>query len=552
MSINGAFDRAVKLHQEGKITEAAKAYEQILLIQPTHFDALHFLGLCHFQYGHHDTAVQLIGKALRLNPKSHAAHNNMGNALKLLKRYTDAIAKYDKAISLNRNYADAYFNRANTLQEVGRLEDALKSYDKATTLKTDFAEAYSNRGNTLQKLKRFDEALNNYAKAIDIRPAYFTAINNKGVVLQRLGFFDEALESFDLALKIHPDYAEALNNRGSTLQQLHRFDEAIFCYNKASALDPQYAQAYWNESTCRLLMGDYKTGWEKFEWRWLTDDQKDLKRDFSFPLWLGVEDIANKTILLHAEQGLGDTIQFCRYASAVAAKGARVILEVPRALKSLLKTLPGPSLVVTKDEKIPDCDYHCPLLSLPLAFKTDLSNIPVDIPYFSVENGRIERWQQSLGQSNGKLRIGLAWSGSPSHKNDHNRSMPLSSIMAPLQALDAELFSLQKEVRAEDTAAMTQGSRIRNFADELHDFSDTAALISMMDVIVSVDTSVAHLAGALGKPLFVLLAHIPDWRWLLNRNDSPWYPTAQLLRQPERGDWHSVCQKLALGLQRLK
>lgn len=547
INLGSLFNRAVTLHQEGKIAEAVKAYEQILLIQPAHFDALHFLGLCHYQYGHHDSAVQLIGKALRINPKSCAAHNNMGSAQKSLKRYTEALASYDRAIALKRDYAEAHFNRANTLQEAGRLEEALKAYDKTIALKPDYAEAHSNRGNTLQKLKRFDEALSSYSTAIAIRPAYFSAISNKGVVLQRLGFFDQALESYSLALKIRPDYAEALNNAGSALEQRHRFDEALSCYARAIALNPEYAQAHWNESTCRLLMGDYAAGWKAFEWRWRTDDQKDRARNFALPLWLGSEDIKGKTILLHAEQGLGDTIQFCRYASAIAEKGARVILEVPRMLKSLLATLAGPSLLIARGEEIPDCDYHCPLLSLPLALGTSLSNVPANIPYLGVDQERAERWRQLLGQKR-KLRIGLAWSGSAAHKNDHNRSLPLSSLMASFKTIDAEFFGLQKEIGTADRVTLLEDGRIQDFSDRLDDFSDTAALISMMDVVVSVDTSVAHLAGALGTPLFVLLAYVPDWRWLLNRNDSPWYPTARLLRQSSHGDWDSVCGQLAPGL----
>ena len=561
-------------HQLGRLPEAERFYQRALQIDPTNFEAIHLLGVIAHQVGRNEVAVQLIAKALSIKPDRIEALSDYGNALQELKRYDEALASYDQALALKPDYVDALNNRGNALQELERYDEALASYDQALSIRPDFAKAssnrgialyklkrydealascnqtlsikpdhaetLSNRGNTLQALKRYEEALACYERVLAIQPKYAEASYNRGNALQQLKRYEEALASYDQALAIKPDYAEALSDRGLTLRNLKRHDEALTSYDQALSLKPDYADAHWNEGLCRLLIGDFERGWEKYEWRWKIDALNIARRNFSQPLWLGNEGIAGKTILLHAEQGFGDTIQFARYAQAVAEKGARVILEVQPTLRPLLSDICGPYQVLSQGEPLPGFDFHCPLLSLPLAFNTRLESIPCLIPYLSARAPAVKKWKEKLGQNDAHgPRVGFVWSGNPAHKNDHNRSIALSRLVA-LGDLGVMPVSLQNAVRPEDERVLAANKHILHFGSELKDFSDTAALVSLMDLVISVDTSVAHLAGALGKPVWILLPFAPDWRWLVDREDSPWYPSARLFRQPTIGDWDSV------------
>jgi tetratricopeptide (TPR) repeat protein len=570
-----AFSQALALHQAGRLAEAEKIYGQILKVQPNHFESLHLVGVIYAQRGNHVESVRQIDLALQINPKAADAHTNRGNALQELKRLDDALASYDKAIALKPDYAEAFNNRGLALQKLKRL-DALASYDKALALKPDYAEAFYNRGDILRELKRLEEALASYDKALALKPGYADAFNNRGNVLRELKRLEEALASYDKALALKPDYAEAFNNRGIALQELKRFEWALASYDKALALKPDYAEAFynrgnilrelqrpddalanydkaiayksdyveahWNEALLRLLTGDFSRGWAKYEWRWRNESLALSTRNFSQPLWLGAEAIDGKTILLHSEQGLGDTIQFCRYVPLVAARGARVILEVERPLHEIMTNLAGATEVISKGDALPDFDFHCPLLSLPLAFGTHLETVPSVTSYLRAPGQTLKHWQARLGPK-ARPRIGLVWSGRPAHKNDQNRSISLRSLL-PLLDIEATFVSLQKDVRSDDAAVLKECNDVLHFGDELKDFSDTAALILQLDLVISVDTSVAHLAGALGKPVWILLPHNPDWRWLLDRHDSPWYPSARLFRQQQFGNWAHVIDQV--------
>ncbi len=456
------------------------------------------------------------------------------------------MSSYDRALALRPDYAEALSNRGVTLKELKRFEEALASYDRALTVRPDYAEALSNRGATLHELTRFEEALASYDRALTLRPNYAEALSNRGIALKELKRFEEALASYDRALTLRPDYAEALSNRGWTLHELKRFEEALASYDRALALRPDYADAHYNEALCRLLMGDFNRGWEKSEWRWETRAAGNQKRNFAQPQWLGSDEIIGKTILLHAEQGLGDTIQFCRYVPLVAERAARVILEVQKPLHELMSTLPGTAQIVSRGDPLPDFDIHCPLLSLPLAFGTRLETVPSQTPYLRASSHAVMNWNARLGPKS-RPRIGLAWSGRLMHKNDRNRSIGLSALL-PLLDFDATYVSLQQDVRASDMAVLHERSGLLHFGDELKTFSDTAALMSNLDLIISVDTSVAHLAGALAKPVWILLPFIPDWRWLLDRDDSPWYPTARLFRQDDTREWDNVIARVHAAL----
>ena len=506
------FSGALALHQKGQLAQAKAGYQQILKIQPEHFDSLHLLGVIAKQTNNPQQAVELIDKAIEINPNVAATYSNRGNALKELKQLDAAVASYDKAIALNPNYVEAHTNRGIALQELNQPGAAIASYDKAIALNPNYAEAHFNLGVALQELKQLDAAVAGYDKAIALKP----------------------------------DYAEAYSNRGVALEELKQLDAAVASHDKAIALKPDYADAYWNKSLALLVGGDLEKGWELFEWRWKRNSFTAPNRNFTQPLWLGTETIKGKTILLHSEQGLGDTIQFFRYVKLVADLGAKVILELETPLIPLLSSSASDLQVVARGLALPAFDFHCPLLSLPLAFKTSLATIPSAQAYLRVAVSKASEWADKLGVKV-KPRAGLVWSGSTIHKNDFNRSIKLSALV-PFLPESVEYFSLQKEVREYDQVTLQGYPAIRHFGDELNDFSDTAALCEQMDVVISVDTSVAHLSAALGKATWVLLPYAPDWRWLLDREDTPWYPSARLFRQRANGGWASVFEEVNAAL----
>jgi tetratricopeptide (TPR) repeat protein len=571
-----AFERAMALHRSGRLDEADVIYRRILDAEPRHFDALHFLGVIAGQRGDKETAVRLIDEALAINPRSAPAFSNRGNILKDLRRFADALASYDSALALQPDFADAFNNRGNALRALGRFDDALASYDRAIELRPDYSHAHYNRGNVLADLKRHDDAIASFDRALGFAPANaeihlvrgnaFTALKrwdealacydtvialrrdhvdaqcNRGVALRHLGRHDEAIACYDRAIALIPDRPEAYCNKGTALLDLRRPAEAIECFKRALQIRSGYSDARLNLAHAQLMMGDFTEAWVNYEARWLRTGLADADLPPPAPFWRADDDTAGRTVLLHAEQGMGDTLQFCRYASLVAARGARVILEVQPELTALMASLAGPRLIHAKGKPRPAFDYQCGLMSLPLAFATRLDTIPADVPYLGADAERLVAWRRRLGAST-RPRLGVVWSGQVRHSNDHNRSIPLAAFV-PLAGLGMEIVSLQNDVRASDADAMRRLD-VRNFAAHLSDFAETAALVSLMDVVVAVDTSVAHLAGALGKPLAILLPFAPDWRWMLEREDSPWYPTARLYRQPRRGDWVSVIERVA-------
>jgi tetratricopeptide (TPR) repeat protein len=544
-------NRGNTLRQLKRFEEALASYHQALVLKPNYFDALNNRGVTLHELKRFSEALASYDRALVLWPDHAGALNNRGITLHELKRFDEALASYDRALALQPDGAEPFSNRGNALRQLKRFDEALASYDQALALKPDYFDALNNRGVTLHELKRFPEALASYDCALALRPDHFAALTNRGVTLHELRRFDEALASYDRALAIRPDYAEALFNRGVTLYQLKQLDEALVCYDHALAVNPDYVDGHFNKALLHLLKGDYDAGWREYEWRWRRWKEQNLtpfKRDFTQPLWLGQTAIEGKTILLHAEQGSGDTIQFCRYAPLVAGRGARVLLEVPVQLKDLMASLVGVAEIIAGQDKPPDFDMHCPLLSLPLALGTRVESIPAQVPYFTVPPESLRRWAGAVGPKR-NLRIGLVWSGSSGHKGDAIRSISLRSLL-PLADLDAEFVSLQKEVRGDDATALKERGDIVHFGDELNTFADTAAVIANLDLVISVDTSVAHLAGALAKPVWVLLPFLPDFRWLLDREDSPWYPTARLFRQQAPGDWSGVISRVVIELEK--
>ena len=572
-------NRALALNALNRCEEALENFDRVLALQPNHAEALYNRGNALYELGRFEESLASYDRAIALRPNYAEALYNRGNALRTLRRFEKALASYDRAIALRGNHAESFSNRGLTLHgmkrfeealvafdgalamrpnypkalcnrgvtlhELKRFEEAIASYNGALAVQPNFPDALYNRGVTLHELKRFEEALASYDRAIAVRPNYAEAFSNRGLCLHELGRVEEALGSHDHAIAIRPDYAEPHSCRGVILHEMGRFDEALTNYDRATTIRPDFAEAHYNAALGRLLAGDFERGWEEREWRWQTEQAP--RWNFPQPVWRGSIDIAGKSILLHAEQGYGDMIQFCRYAPLVAERGATVILEVPEPLHGLMNSLRGIARIVRRGEPLPHFDLHCPLLSLPLAFGTRLETIPSATPYLTVSSTSVSRWKIPLGPKD-RPRIGLIWSGHPSHKNDHNRSMRFSAL-SPLLDCDASFVSLQKDVRAADMTALTAQSNLLHFGDTLKNFSDTAALISNLDLVISVDTGVAHLAGALGRPVWVMVPFIPDWRWLLGREDSPWYPTARLFRQDETRGWDVVILRVHAALR---
>lgn len=524
--------------REGNLAAAIKYFREAIHLEGDFVPAYNNLANALQADGQIDEAITLYQQALQFAPKLAILHCNLASLWQLQGKHELALSGYRQAITLKPDFFLAHFNLGKALCSTRDFNQAVECYRYALALHPLAAEVYLELGIVLTKLELFQEALINYEHAITLKPDYAEAYLSQGIAFYKSNNLNQALLNYERALALKPDYAVALYNQALALSKLNRCSEASIANEKCIALNADYIDAYWNESINLMLMGDYKNAWAKHEWRWQTALMSKHQRHFSQPLWLGKESLAGKTILLHAEQGLGDTLQFVRYVPLVVATGAKIVLEVYPPIKLLLKDLPGISLLLSKGEDLPPFDYHCPLLSLPMAFNTELNNVPAKIPYLFSNAAKVKQWQEILGVKT-LPRVGLAWSGNPNHPNDKERSIGLTEF-ANLLCEGAHYFCLQNDLRAEDAVVLKQQIPIRYFGERLHDFSDTAALIGEMDFVICVDTAVAHLAAAMGKPVCLLVHFSPDWRWLLNRTDSPWYPTVYLIRQPVRGDWRSA------------
>ena len=491
-------------------------------------------------------ALGAFDRAIALKPDYAEAYNSRGIVLASSDRPEEAVVAFDRAIALKPDYAEAYNNRGIVLQDLKRLAEALASFDTAMARQINNASVHNNRGTVLRELKRQEEAISSFSEAIALKPDYAEAYYNRATALHEIGRFDEAIADFDAAIAMRPDYADAYNNRGVILQDVKRLNEALADFDRASALLPDFAEVHCNKAYCSLLMGKFEQGWRLHEWRKKTQMPVG-NRSLPGPLWLGREEVAGKTVFLHWEQGLGDTLQFCRYGKLLNARGAKVVMSVQEPLYGLLGQL-GPGVqVIHQDEAPAAFDFHCPMMSLPLAFATTLQNIPSEDRYLVADDRLRRQWSARLPPPT-RPRIGLVWAGSKSHKNDRNRSMGLSAL-ARLFDTGAHWISLQKEVRDGDAAALQQYPHVFRCGDDLKDFSDTAAAIDLLDLVITVDTSVAHLAGAMGKPVWIMLPFNSDWRWLVDRDDSPWYPAVRLFRQHDPRSWDNVISSLRAALE---
>jgi tetratricopeptide (TPR) repeat protein len=574
--IPGRFQKAVELHLLGRLADADFLYRAVLAEVPLHTGALQMLSAIHHQKGEPAAALALLERIIALNPGDAAAHVNRGIALSALERLKEALASYDRAIALKSDYAQAYFGRGVMLQALERHTEALASYDRALALKGDHAATHFNRGTALLDLERPDEALASYDLALALEPNYVKAHINRGVSLCALKRYEEALASCEkaIALKpdyaeahnncatalnelkrceealarchtaiaLKPDYAEAYNNRGSALGGLKRYDEALASYDKAIALRADCADAHVNRGILLMLLGRYEEGFPEYEFRPTSPNRRTTPSSVK-PVWLGRESIAGKTLLIREEQGIGDMLQFCRYAKTAESLGAKVMLSARPALHRLLKQL-GPAItIVSENDEPPSFDYQCRLMSLPLAFKTTLSGLVPIAPYLSAEAERIRKWRAILGDDG--FKIGICWQGRMlPYAPLLDRSCALSEFSFLARIPGVRLISLQKASETETLRDVRAGMKVEILGPEFDAgpdaFLDTAAVMETLDLVISVDSAIAHLAGALARPTWVLLKYVSDWRWLIERSDSPWYPTMRLFRQTQPGDWRSA------------
>ena len=502
-----SFNQAVQHHQAGRLTEAVAWYRQAIGFKPDFANAFYNQGVALQTLGRVEEAVGCYTKAVHFNPALVDAHYNLGLAALGQQRLDQTVAHFRRAIALKPDHADAHYNLGITFRAQGSLEDAIACY----------------------------------RRAIAVRPGFPNAHYNLGILLLETGHPNEAAASYQRAIDLKPDYNEAHYNLGVVAHQQGRPAEAIGHYRKAITLRPDYPEAHAGLGTALLLLGEMAEGWDEFEWRWQTSQVAGQRHTYTEPQWRG-EPAAGKTLLIHAEQGFGDTIQFCRYAALAASRGLRVIMEVQAPLVRLLADLPGVDLLVAQGEALPQFDLQCLMMSLPLALGTTLQTIPSAPAYLHADAAQAELWRTRLAAMPQRgPRIGLVWAGSRTKIADHERSLPPALLTPLLDLPGLHFFSLQK--------AGPNPLVITDVMEEMHDFADTAALIANLDLVISVDTAAAHLTAALGKPVWLLNRLNTDWRWLTNRSDSPWYPTLRLFRQTSPGDWGPVLDDVIAALR---
>ena len=534
------------LHQElGDSERAIFHYEKAATLDPTSNDAWLNMGNLQIKMGRYLDAFNSYQKAVSLDSIDFEAWSYSGVALHKLKRYENALQAHQKAIEINPHYYLAWANQALTLGALSHFEQALQSYEKAIALKKDDPILWSNRGLALHDLNRYEDALESHQKGILLDGHNHEVWSNRGVTLHALSRYEEALDSYTKALKFKPDYHPALSNLGVTLNDLNRYDEAISAYDKALAIEPNFDDARWNLGIAQLTLGDFANGFKNYEYRWKADKSLTC-RYASIERLESLNDAIGKTLLVWHEQGHGDTIQFCRYVKELISLGIKVILEVQMPLKALIENAFPKCLVITDGSKLAGIAYQIPVMSLPLLFIKNTHKFFLAEPYLKPSIEKSITWKNKLNLTNEKINIGLAISGNAKQGNDKNRCIGID-FFEPL-LIQANLFLIQKEIRETDKHFIKNHPEIKYLGNEISTFEDSAAIVDDMDVIISVCTSLAHLSGALGKRTLVLLPWCPDWRWLLNCSNSPWYPSVKLFRQPTFGDWTSVINDISLEL----
>ena len=514
----------VILAQQGKFAEAAANYQQALRIKPNYAEAHNNLGLSLTSLGRLDEAAASFREAIRCKPDYADAHNSLQRV----------DAELRKRASQQRPYSpEAHNDLAVALADQGKLEEAVANYRQALQLNPNYAEAHNNLGVALRDMGKRDEAIACLREALRLKQEFAPAHNNLGLALADQGKLAEGEYHYREAIRIQPDYAEAYNNLGIVLRDVGKLWEALAAWEEALRLKPQYAAPRLNRALVWLLLGNFDQGWDEYEWRWTKKGM--VQRPFRQPAWTG-SPLEGRTLFIHAEQGLGDTLHFVRYASLAKERGGRVLFECQPVLHELVKSCPGIDQVIPLNAPLPDFNVHVSLLSLPRIMGTRLASIPAKVPYLFADKDPTERWRKEIGSIRA-FKIGIAWQGDPKHEGDLYRSIPLSRFASVARQPGVHLFSLQKGPGTEQLHDVTVRFPITDLGSKFETFADTAAAIKNLDLVLTVDSAVAHCAGALAVPVWLLLPTVPDWRWLLEREDSPWYPTMKLFRQKELNNW---------------
>jgi tetratricopeptide (TPR) repeat protein len=533
--------------QRGEWLSAEGMLRYLLEGNPGHAEALRLLAELCFAQGRASEALDAYDEISRSQPHDAETSYNRGVVLSALGRHEDALASFDKALARNPRDVAALINRGNALHSLGRFADALAAFDAVLKLAPGNADARYNRGNALFAMGRYEDSITDFDAAVALRPTQVEALLNRGIALSAMGRHAEALESYRRALVVDPNRPDAHYASGNALRALERDAEAVASYDAALALQPQHADAHWNRAWALLALGDYERGWPEHEWRakspgWLAPPPRT-----SAPLWLGEPQCAERRLLVLSEQGTGDTVQYLRYVPLLAACGVKVMIELPRALERLCAPFRKHATLVFDDEPLPRHDLYCPIASLPLAFGTRVETIPAQIPYIEADPELAAHWRETIAPAAGTLRAGLVWAGNPKQGSEARRGIGLAHCLPLLAVPGVHWYSLQVGERASDLARLAPSGAV-DLSPKLTDFAETAAAIANLDLVITTDTAVAHLAGALGKPVWVLLMFAADWRWLRGREDSPWYPTAHLFRQESPGDWGGVIERVRVRL----
>jgi tetratricopeptide (TPR) repeat protein len=566
-----------------RMLEAVTLYDELLEKDPHHIDALFNRANTHKKLKNFEQALKDFERVTKLDPKHARAYLNQGNTFLAIEQLDEAIDSYGHAVAIIPNYFEALNARANAYFLTNKLELAMEGFKNMITLRPDNKEAYFGLGNCFNEKYLYEEGLVCFQKAVEIDPQYFDALTNLANNLRRLKRFDEAATYYGQAVLVNPESPDAYSNLGNILHDLKRTDLAIDSYAKAVELEPNNTRANYNlgnifkelnqfEAALKqfdhvlqlspndvetefargmilLTQGNYLDGFRLYEKRWERSSASSPAklREYPQPMWTGKESLENKTILIYIEQGLGDSIQFCRFIPQLASMGAKVVFEVQEPLLGMMQQVKGIDQLIPYKAKYDAFDYFCPLLSLPAALGVELEKLPMSEGYLKADKNYIEKWSARLGAKT-KPRVGLICSGNPRHENDQNRSILLFEIF-PYLPSDFEYITLQKEMRPVDREMITKYPLIQSFGDELESFDDTAALCELMDIVISVDTSVAHLTGAMGKKTWLLVPYCPDWRWLVDRKDSPWYQSMTIYRQESMKDWRSTFGRVAEDLK---
>ncbi|HEX4054735.1 MAG TPA: tetratricopeptide repeat protein [Tepidisphaeraceae bacterium] len=533
--------------ETGEPEKAVPACHKALALQKDHSGALNQLGMAMKQMGRLEESVECFQRAVAVQPDFAVCWGNLADSLRRLGRASEADACYERILGMNPEDPKALCARAETFLNKNKIDDAIALFGKAAEKFPSEWITHNGLGVAFSRQGNLDKAVACFEKAVSLAPESAGPLNNLGHTYVLQGRIDEGLAAYDKALAIRPDFPDAYNNLGNALLAKLDLEGASKAYEKTLFFQPDHFDAHWNRALLHLLQGDFDRGWLEYEWRWLKFP--DQRRFFRQPRWDGF-DIAGKTILLYAEQGFGDTIQFVRLAPLVAALGATVNLECPRELSGLLQHVPGVARTLSRGDPLPPFDVQCPLLSLPRALGLTAESTPRDTPYLRVDENLQRRWQQRLRPFEKSFKIGIAWAGAAIHARDCDRSTDAKAF-APLAAIPGvQLFSLQLGDSTKARSGREAGFELTDFTSELHDFADTAALLMNLDLVIAADTAVVHLAGALNRPVWTLLAFSPDWRWLLNHSDTMWYPSMRLFRQPTPGDWTTLFERVASQLKK--